>query len=442
LIRPLPGKRASHELIIPKFVKFRAGYPAGEFGEYAIFHVSPLTNLITPLPDWLRDEVGYKAPSFDVELHDGWLEVVKGDPNEVYEKLGRSKGVSVRRGKRLKLNPGYRFEAIRNLIREGVLPYVIQPIGKERRREPKTTIELREKQARDYKTFLEYSACSVFAPGGAGKTFFGIYAGAALNGKKMVVCPRSTIRDQWEARVLRYAPDTIDEWEFVTYQWLQRRKLREFKDEYGLIIYDEIQHMPSNMGIKASNIPSASRIGLSATPWREDGNEDIIPALCGVPLGSDWETGDAPTGIIWLVDSEEEKYRKAEQLHNIVVPGRTMFFVYRLEVGHKLAKRLGIPFVHGSTSNQMEIILNAGDFIVSKVGDAGISLPDLSRIIEVDYLGGRMEAGQRLLRAMHAETRGEVHLILTKSEYKNPLNRKRLAAFFAFGVDLRVEGAE
>jgi len=226
----------------------------------------------------------------------------------------------------------------------------------------------------------------------------------------------------------------IGEVEFRTYQSLKNKPLN---GEYTLAIFDEIQHMPADMGMRASQINALTRIGLSATPWREDGNEDIIPALCGVPVGSDWPSGDPADTTVWLVDNEAEKIDLAESLAQAPTRAKTMVFVYRLEIGERLAKRLGVPFIHGGTSQQYKAIQAADTFVISKVGDAGISI-DVSRVIEVDWLGGRAEAGQRALRTQHGAEKGELHVLMTRREYKE--NAKRLSALYALNFDVKVRG--
>lgn len=117
--------------------------------------------------------------------------------------------------------------------------------------------------------------------------------------------------------------------------------------------------------------------------------------------------------------------------------GKTMIFVYRLDVGQRISRILGIPFIHGGTAKQYEQIQKADTFVISKVGDAGVSL-DVSRIIEVDWHGGRAEMGQRGLRGQHAQERGEFHILMTPHEYKE--NAKRLSALYALNFDVKVKG--
>lgn len=436
LLKAIRGDR--YELIVPKFINFSAGWPVRTDGEYVVYQVSRFIDLITPLPEWLKNDLGYKAPEFRAHLEGDWLTIDSGNPDLVYDMMGRSKRFSVRDGKRLKMTPRSRFDVLRDLMRLGVLPYRPQPIPAHIKRGEiqgvnSNKIVLRPEQARDYEVFEKYSAVSVFATGGAGKTFFGLHAIANLKGKKVIFAPRKAILQQWEARLQSHFPiHILSEVEFRTYQSLKNKPLT---GEYSLAIFDEIQHMPADMGMRASQINALTRIGLSATPWREDGNEDIIPALCGVPVGMDWKSGEPAETTVWLVENESEKIDLAESLAQGPTRAKTMVFVYRLEIGERLAKRLGVPFIHGGTSKQYDAIQKADTFVISKVGDAGISI-DVSRVIEVDWLGGRAEAGQRALRTQHGKERGELHVLMTRREYKE--NAKRLSALYALNFDVRV----
>jgi len=437
ILRPahVRGNADVFELIIPRFIDFRAGWPVRTEGEYVIYQVSRFIDLITPLPAWLRGELGYTPPAFGAHLDGEWLVVDHGNPEEAFQALGGSHSFVQRRGERLHLTARSRFDVLRNLVRMGILPYTPQAIHASLLRASSGKVILRPEQERDFQTFLKYSAVSVFATGGSGKTFFGLYAIDVFPYRKIVLAPRRSILEQWEARIRSFCPHALSEMEFHTYQSLKSKPLT---GDYSLVIYDEIQHMPADMGMRASQIRSSARIGLSATPWREDGKEDIIPALCGIPVGMDWPSQQPPETIIWLVDAELEKLDLAEQLVKTPTRAKTMLFVYRLVIGEKLAKRLKVPFISGGTSKQYKAIQDAKTFVISKVGDAGVSV-DVSRIIEVDWLGGRAELGQRGLRGQHAREKGEFHILMTKREYKD--SSRRLSALYALNFDVKVQGA-
>jgi hypothetical protein len=229
----------------------------------------------------------------------------------------------------------------------------------------------------------------------------------------------------------------LAETEFRTYQSVVRRPL---KDHYTLIIYDEIHHLPADMGVAAAEATCYARIGLSASPVREDGQEDLIVALAGYPIpAKDWPAGKKAETTIWVVDRAEDKLPLAEEILTQPTTGRTIIFVYRIEIGQTAAHHLGVPFIHGQSKNPLEIIQSADTFILSKVEDAGLTT-NATRVIELDFHGGRQEAFQRVFRLQHPQNgsgpRGEFHTILTLDEYHK--SSRRLSALYASSFDVQI----
>jgi DNA excision repair protein ERCC-3 len=433
ILRPIRGDR--HELIIPRFINFSAGWPVRVEGEYNVFVVSRFINMITPLPEWMQKELGYEKNNFSVDIGDGTLDITSGNVQDAFYRLGGSKKFSGYRGNTLHIAKRREFEVLRQLARIGILPYKPKRITKEYLRTPTGNVKLRPQQARDFETFLEKGAVAVIADGGAGKTFYGMYAIDNLVGKKLILAKTLSVLQQWKARIELYVPRARHEVEYMTYAALHRR---EIKTQYTLVIADEIQSMPSDSGVKASQIQSVARIGLTATPWREDGNEDIIPALCGYPVGFDWTTNEKAETTVWILNSISDKNKAIDAILKKPTKGKTMIFVYRLEVGKQIANRLKVPFVSGETKNNIKTMQENDVFVCSKVADAGISL-NVTRVIDADFLGGRTELGQRALRTGHADGRSEVHVLMTGPEYKK--QSYRLTALTALRFDVKVVGA-
>lgn len=443
IMRALRGDR--FELIIPRFLNFSAGWPVRVEGEYNVFAVSRMIDLFTPLPDWMRAELGWEKSDFSAYVDGGNLVVTSGDVSKLYDRLGAGKNFARKSGNQFTIIKNRQYQILRDLIRMGVLPYRPKPVSVELVRDArhidmmangKSKIVLRPKQQRDFEIFLKFGAVSVIAPGGAGKTFFGMKGLETIKGRKIIFAPRNSILEQWKIRIKMFAPWLLHEVEFMTYQAALRRK-KPFP-HYALMIADEIQTMPSDMGIKVANISTDTRIGLTATPWREDGQEDMIPATCGVVVGLDWDTNRNTDAIVWIVDNEEAKIKMVEKILAQKTSGKTFVYVYRLNVGDKIAKRLRVPFVSGKTKNQYDTIMAADVVVVSKVADAGISA-NVTRIIEVDWLGGRQEIGQRALRTAHSEHKSEAHFLMTKAEMKS--QGYRLAALSALQFEVKVMGA-
>jgi len=96
----------------------------------------------------------------------------------------------------------------------------------------------------------------------------------------------------------------------------------------------------------------------------------------------------------------------------------------------------GIPFVYGATRERLDVIKESQACVVSRVGDEGISLPDIERVIEVAGLyASRMQESQRFGRLMHSREEEPEHIILmTEEEYEK--YNKRLYAITERGFKI------
>jgi DNA excision repair protein ERCC-3 len=272
----------------------------------------------------------------------------------------------------------------------------------------------------------------------AGKTFFGLHAGAKIKGKKLVVVPTRTLIEQWNNRIYKYIQSTHEEeWEIVTYHSFDKLRNKEFV----LIIFDEVHHLPANTFSKFATLRTKYRIGLSGSPYREDGRTDYIFALTGFPIGLSWdnliELGvlEIPDIRLYVVSNWQEKEKKIGDL--LSIDKKTLIFCDGIALGNRLSKKFGIPFVSGATNKRLEIINEADVSIVSRVGDEGLSLPELQRVIEIDFLfGSRRQEGQRLGRLFHGEEKGEHIIIMTEKEFED--YQKRLYAITEKGIKIEI----
>lgn len=452
VVRPLGEDR--YELIVPKFIGFRGGWPVRTEGAFLVFLVSKFIHFINPLPDWLANDLGYGKPAFHATLDGNTLVVDRGDPQAIAEKLGGSRAIAHREGNRLTIKPASRFDLIRRIIREeGFLPFTPQPIPDSLRRDPdkyithdeggKPAFALRPHQQRAYEYFLQTGAVSVFAYPQTGKSFEALYAFADLKGPKIIFCPRRSLVDQWVDRLHLYLTlEAVAEVTVTTYQSLAKYRERE----WTLVVPDEAHHLPADFAIEASTLKTVARMGLSATPRREDGNEDLIPALCGFPVGADWPVSAAqrPTVTVWIVKNEDEKVKLCRRLVKTPADGKTFIFTYRLAIGERVAKSLGIPFVSGKTKRPLDVLRDNEMVAVSSVGNEGLSFP-VRRVVEIDFLyGSGMEAGQRLGRLAYEvagkDQPGEHHVLMTHDEYAR--YSKRLLIYAQWGLDVDVRSPE
>jgi len=182
----------------------------------------------------------------------------------------------------------------------------------------------------------------------------------------------------------------------------------------------------------------------SASPYREDGRTNYIFALTGFPIGLNWQNlmkllGKKYHDInVYIFDSLEQKIRFATNL--IAKDTKTLLFVDKIAVGERLANLLGVPFIHGSTKNRIQIAKESKVFIASRVLEMGISIKDLEQIIEVDFLfGSKREEIQRTGRLFHSESKNakKHDILMTKEEFETYGKRLHSLVEKGFKINLR-----
>jgi len=129
---------------------------------------------------------------------------------------------------------------------------------------------------------------------GGGKTILAIYLACILKLKTLIIVHQEFLMEQWKERILEFTDATVgiiqqnkfDKDSDITIGMLQTILSRGYDSDdfknYGLVIYDEVHHLGSNMFSKILMRTSAKyTIGLSATPERLDGMTKIINWFCG-----------------------------------------------------------------------------------------------------------------------------------------------------------------
>jgi len=168
------------------------------------------------------------------------------------------------------------------------------------------------------------------------------------------------------------------------------------------------------------------------TPYREDGREDLIIALTGYPVGLSWEhfmqakAIRKPKITVKVVQNDREKMNVLEDM--LKVPMKTLIFVELIASGEKISKHFGLPFVYGNTKDRLEIINKNLVTVVSRVGDEGISIKDLERTIEVEFLGSsRRQEAQRAYRLLHSVKPEISHTVIMTVQELDQFGRRFLA---------------
>jgi DNA excision repair protein ERCC-3 len=298
----------------------------------------------------------------------------------------------------------------------------------------------------------------IILPCGAGKTLIGVGASVALGQHTLILCPNTTSVQQWVAAYHEFTespPGSIGEYSshrkaiypvtVTTYQMLTARGTRSVTaaapaaihldrlggHDWGLIIFDEAHLLPADVFRLAADLAARRRLGLTATPIREDGRETDLAALIGPTIFDlPWSQLEAEGWIAPVECAEirvplglgpadnEASYRSAatapekwpivrrlvrrHQGEGILVIGQY------LDQLRDLALRLDSPLVTGETPRAEREALFArfrADeeriLVLSRVGNAALDLPNARVAIEVSgNYGSRQEEAQRLGRLL------------------------------------------
>jgi superfamily II DNA or RNA helicase len=194
----------------------------------------------------------------------------------------------------------------------------------------------------------------VVLPSGAGKTLVGLEAVLRVRAATLVVVPTIDLLDQWrrafsarlglEASVLGGGEEGVSGVTVTTYSSAYSRA-DELGDRFHLVIFDEVHHLPSPNYMEVAQLLAAPyRLGLTATPEREDGRHELLPDLVGPIVfrlspadlrGSYLADYDVRRVYVELTDSEYSRYlelrrRLSEDLRRLGVTLRSLEDFHRL----------------------------------------------------------------------------------------------------------------
>jgi superfamily II DNA or RNA helicase len=153
-----------------------------------------------------------------------------------------------------------------------------------------------ERSPRDYqlaavKAWAKTRRGVVVMPTGTGKTFMAFLCIEKVGRPTLVVTPKIDLMVQWAqelersfgvevgmvgAGVFEYKPLTVTTYDSA-YIHLER-----WANRFGMVIFDECHHLPGASYMEAANAALAPfRLGLTATPERNDGADALLPELVG-----------------------------------------------------------------------------------------------------------------------------------------------------------------
>lgn len=429
------------KIAVPKWAdSVHFGMLTGEAPGHRIFLVSRYIDMVYKLPEWLRDKIGANKDPLDIKLDLSTMKLKGKDVNKVQEKY-KAFLIKQKDGS-LEVNKEQYFELLAQMIEDGIKPFEEKPIPEELIVKRRCDIELRDYQKAAFKIIQKNGMGFICWPPSGGKTYITIYTHAYYKGPHLVAVPQRTLQEQWIEREelytdLKVNTDTDEKAMLesdVTILTYQSAIKHAHKIKWTSVTIDEGHHLPANEFSKMSGIDRIITLGLSATPHREDNREKYLFALYGEGIGIDWETMKRlgviknPDLHVWIVKNEKDRMQKLDDL--LSESKRTVIFSDEIELGKIVSKKYDIPFIYGDSKDRMNTMRNNKTFVMSRVGDEGISLPDLERVIEISFLkGSRRQELQRFTRILHSKNDkvGEGHVIFDPEQYT--LYHKRL-----FGV--------
>lgn len=422
----VPKKGHEWYCVVPRWVDFSVGWLERATASYNLFLINRYTLWLGEVPQELRDATGLEKPPGDLQVLDGKLlfnrkdQAVAAQYKSYLSRLLPDTGVITR---------GKEFALLAQLVSDGYLPFVPRRVADSDRRAPEVRFDFAGKyefQADAYGQFMQLGAVGIYWMTSAGKSFLAMAALDSIKGKKLIVVPTRTLIDQWKDYLRKYAPRLSSEHtayynrqlEIVTYSAYEKVR----KEEWAFVLFDECHRLPATTFSKLATLKTKYRMGLSASPYREDGRTNFIIALTGYPIGQDWKSLIAILGKnfhtvdVWIVPTPAAKLGKIGDLFH---PGRkTLIFADSIEFGTQIAKRFLLPHVHGGTSKRMEVARQSKAFVASRVMDEGVSIDDLEHIIEADFLfGSRRQELQRTGRLLHSTASTQHDIIMTRAEF-------------------------
>jgi DNA excision repair protein ERCC-3 len=338
-------------------------------------------------------------------------------------------------------------------------------------------VDLRDYQGEWVTRFLDQKSGILVGPPGSGKTVTALGIMAAIEGEALVLVPGRELASQWRDVILSHtdlAAEQVGEYHggekrirpvtVATYQTAGMDRHRHLFDDrkWGLIVYDEVHHIPAPIHRRSADLQAKHRLGLGATPIREDDKQEEIFTLVGPPIGTNWsalfDAGYVAEPEIeirlvpWGDDAQAEAYQdargharrqaaaenpaKGAEIRAILRdhPGsKALVFVEYIEQGDRLAEELGAPFVSGEMPHARrrkhfdEFRNGPRDvLVVSRVGDEGIDLPEAEIAIDASGLGGsRRQGAQRAGRTMRPVGKARMYVLATRGTEEEDFARQR-----------------
>jgi hypothetical protein len=431
---------ADYLVTIPQFLNLHCGWLIKRTRSHRVYRLNTYSIFgSNGLPEWLKVHVTLpNPPDITIEENGNANYLIANDrtPLQVMEMFPNLVDRPDARGRYLIKDGAEALFLVRMLLAKyGLLLQKYNPVNvAELNPEPQDMI-LKPHQAQLWSEFVRYGRVGGFLPPRAGKSYTGLYACKRIKGLKLVVVPTILLQKQWEAWITEYAicDTTVKTYQGITAEMGRNEYTHIY---YSLVVFDESHRCPAVCFRKVACLDYKYSLGLSASPFREDGNEAQIYALTGKPVFCDWGQYFAEVDVvrpkIKIVVCETEGARTAHAKWLATRPnraGRTLLFVEHIKMGEFLSASLRAPFYHAKNQPPGGDIFTTTEYwrqltgkpvdtvILSRIGDEGLKIDGLRRVIVVESLGdSRRQEIQRLGRLLANGTESEYVMLLTREE--------------------------
>ncbi|MFC7075672.1 DEAD/DEAH box helicase [Haloarcula halophila] len=347
-------------------------------------------------------------------------------------------------------------------------------------------LRLRDYQADWVERFTDQGSGVFVGPPGSGKTVAAMGAMAAIGGETLILVPSRELATQWRDELVRHTTltdDDIGEYHggtkeikpvtVATYRTAGMDRHRKLFDQrkWGLIVYDEVHHVPSPIHRRSADLQTKHRLGLTATPTRESDDEEEIFTLVGPPIGTDWgklfdegyvaEPEVEIRLVPWGSDTERSEYAttsghgrrqaaagntgKIEEIQYTLEQhpaAKALVFVEYLDQGEAISEAIDVPFISGEMPHARREKLfdefrrsERDTLLVSRVGDEGIDLPDAELAIVASGLGGsRRQGAQRAGRTMRPAGDARMVVLATRGTTEEDFVRRQMRHLASKGI--------
>jgi DNA excision repair protein ERCC-3 len=343
----------------------------------------------------------------------------------------------------------------------------------------------------------KYKNGVMISPAGSGKTLTGIGATVETQAPTLVFVTRAELADQWKREYQKWTDisayniavfhgdsgdRTVRPITITTYQTAVQSTKRHVKNmmktKWGLIIFDEVQHTPADLWRNsAEDVQSIRKLGLTATPIREDKKEKEIFSLVGPPLidvswleaaDEGWiAEAEAYEVLVPLRPTDRKTYNSAQSEWPRVIttannplkvkaveylldenPGEIVLIIaYYLDLAYEISKKLDIPIATGKTTNKKRNELYAKmrtgeltQLVVTSIAEEGIDIPEATMGINISGLyGSRMGFSQRFGRILRAKDKtAKFYEVITEGTIEQEYSENRRAYLAGQGYEFNL----